>query len=268
MTFTDAHSGSSVCTPTRYGLLTGRYAWRTRLQSGVLDGGNDDPLIAADRLTLPGLVRQQGYSTGCIGKWHLGFQSETATQKTSNKSGGGLPVEARIIGGPTTRGFDYFWGCSNARKMSSLIENERVIEKIEPITMLPRLAKRAVEYVGERAAEAKAGRPFFLYVPLTSPHIPILPTDEWRGKSGLGDYGDFMMQTDAAVGEILAALDRHELANNTLVIFTSDNGCSPAAGTAKLEAAGHFASGPSRGYKADVWEGAIASLSSRAGRAS
>jgi arylsulfatase A-like enzyme len=255
MTFTDAHSGSSVCTPTRYGLLTGRYAWRTRLQSGVLDGGNDDPLIAADRLTLPGLVRQQGYSTGCIGKWHLGFQSETATQKTSNKSGGGLPVGARIIGGPTTRGFDYFWGCSNARKMSSLIENERVIEKMEPITMLPRLAERAVEYAGARAAEAKAGRPFFLYVPLTSPHIPILPTDEWRGKSGLGDYGDFMMQTDAAVGEILAALDRHELANNTLVIFTSDNGCSPAAGTAKLEAAGHFASGPSRGYKADVWEG-------------
>ena len=255
MTFTDAHSGSSVCTPTRYGLLTGRYAWRTRLQSGVLDGGNDDPLIAADRLTLPGLVRQQGYSTGCIGKWHLGFQSETATQKTSNKSGGGLPVGARIIGGPTTRGFDYFWGCSNARKMSSLIENERVIEKIEPITMLPRLAKRAVEYVGDRAAEAKAGRPFFLYVPLTSPHIPILPTDEWRGKSGLGDYGDFMMQTDAAVGEILAALDRHELANNTLVIFTSDNGCSPTAGTGKLEDAGHFASGPSRGYKADVWEG-------------
>jgi arylsulfatase A-like enzyme len=255
MTFTDAHSGSSVCTPTRYGLLTGRYSWRTRLQSGVLDGGNDDPLIAADRLTLPGLVRQQGYSTGCIGKWHLGFQSETATQKTSNKLGSGLPVGARIIGGPTTRGFDYFWGCSNARKMSSLIENERVIEKIEPITMLPRLAKRAVEYVGDRAAEAKAGRPFFLYVPLTSPHIPILPTDEWRGKSGLGDYGDFMMQTDAAVGEILAALDRHELANNTLVIFTSDNGCSPAAGTGKLEDAGHFASGPSRGYKADIWEG-------------
>ena len=92
LTFTDAHSGSSVCTPTRYGLLTGRYAWRTRLQSGVLDGGNDEPLIAADRLTLPGLVRRHGYSTGCIGKWHLGFQSETATQKTSKKlGGGGLP---------------------------------------------------------------------------------------------------------------------------------------------------------------------------------
>lgn len=256
MTFTDAHSGSSVCTPTRYGLLTGRYAWRTRLQSGVLDGGNDEPLIAADRLTLPGLVRQHGYSTGCIGKWHLGFQSETPTQKASNKLGGaGLPVGARIIGGPTTRGFDYYWGCSNARKMSSLIENERVIEKIEPITMLSRLAERTVAYVGEKAAEAKAGRPFFLYVPLTSPHTPILPTDEWRGKSGLGDYGDFVMQTDAAVGEILAALDRHDLANNTLVILTSDNGCSPAAGTAKLEVAGHFASGPSRGYKADVWEG-------------
>lgn len=254
--FTDAHSGSSVCTPTRYGLLTGRYAWRTRLQSGVLDGGNDEPLIAADRLTLPGLVRQHGYSTGCIGKWHLGFQSEMEAQKTSNKLGdGGLPVGARILGGPTTRGFDYYWGCSNARTMSSLIENDRVIEKIEPITMLPRLAERAVKYLGERAAEAKAGRPFFLYVPLTSPHTPILPTDQWQGKSGLGAYGDFVMQTDAAVGEILAALDRHDLANSTLVIFSSDNGCSPQAGTGKLEAQGHFASGPFRGYKADIWEG-------------
>ena len=255
MTFTDAHSGSSVCTPTRYGLLTGRYAWRTRLQSGVLDGGNDEPLIADDRLTLPDLLRQNGYSTGCIGKWHLGFNSETPSSKPAKKTRGGLPVGSRIVGGPTTRGFDYFWGCSNARTMSSLIENDRVIESIEPITMLPRLATRAVEYLGERAIEAKADRPFFLYVPLTSPHTPILPTKEWQGKSGLGDYGDFVMQTDAAVGDILTALDRHGLSESTLVIFSSDNGCSPQAGTAKLEAAGHFASGPFRGYKADVWEG-------------
>lgn len=255
MTFTDAHSGSSVCTPTRYGLLTGRYAWRTRLQSGVLDGGNDEPLIAADRLTLPDLLRQNGYLTGCIGKWHLGFNSETPFSNTAKKTRGGLPVGSRIVGGPTTRGFDYYWGCSNARTMSSLIENDRVIESIEPITMLPRLAKRAVEYLGERAAEAKADRPFFLYVPLTSPHTPIVPAEEWHGKSGLGDYGDFVMQTDAAVGDLLAALDRNGLANNTLVFFSSDNGCSPQAGTEKLEAQGHFASGPFRGYKADIWEG-------------
>ncbi|MDZ4402488.1 arylsulfatase [Prosthecobacter sp.] len=258
MTFTDAHSGSSVCTPTRYGLLTGRYAWRTRLQAGVLDGGNDEPLIAADRLTVAGLLKAQGYTTACIGKWHLGFQSKSATTKNDKKKGmgrAGLPVGAEIIGGPVTRGFDLFWGCSNARTMSALIEGDRVIETIEPITMLPRLGKRAVSYVQEHAADAKEGKPFFLYLPLTSPHTPILPTPEWQGKSGLGDYGDFVMMTDAIVGDVLNALDQAGLANNTFVFFTADNGCSPQAGTGKLEQQGHFASERLRGYKADIWDG-------------
>jgi arylsulfatase A len=236
MTFTDAHSGSSVCTPTRYGLLTGRHAWRTRLQAGVLDGGNDEPLIAADRLTVAGLFKAQGYTTACIGKWHLGFQSKSsATKSTKNNGMGkpGLPVGVEIIGGPVTRGFDLFWGCSNARTMSSLIEGDHVIETIDPITMLPRLGKRAVSYVQEHAADAKAGKPFFLYLPLTSPHTPILPTPEWQKKSGLSDYGDFVMMTDAIVGDVLTALDQADLAKDTLVIFTADNGCSPAAGTSK-----------------------------------
>ncbi|WP_309715050.1 arylsulfatase [Armatimonas sp.] len=256
MTFTDAHSGSSVCTPTRYGLLTGRYAWRTRLQSGVLDGTEDPPLIAASRLTVPAFLKQQGYTTAAIGKWHLGFTStlpESVTASVQKKAG--LPAGARIIESPTTRGFDYFWGCSNARTMSGLIENDKVIENIEPITMLPRLGQQAVRYVNEHASAAKAGKPFFLYVPLTSPHTPIVPTKEWKGKSGLGDYGDFVMQTDAIVGEVLAALEKNGLAKNTLVVFTSDNGCSPAAGTEKLEAQGHFASAQLRGYKADIWDG-------------
>jgi arylsulfatase A-like enzyme len=261
MTFTDAHSGSSVCTPTRYGLLTGRYAWRTRLQHGVLDGTDDPPLIAESRLTVPALLRSRGYHTAVIGKWHLGFQSERpagAAKPAAAKrafGGGGLPVGSRIIGGPVTRGFDYFWGCSNARTMSGLIENDRVIEELPPIQMLPRLARRAVEHIGERAEAARAGRPFFLYVALTSPHTPILPTPEWQGRSGLGDYGDFVMQTDAVVGDILAALDRHGLADDTLVVFTSDNGCSPQAGTEALERQGHYASAQYRGYKADIWEG-------------
>lgn len=258
MTFTDAHSGSSVCTPTRYGLLTGRYAWRTRLQAGVLDGGNDEPLIAADRITVAGLLKAQGYSTACIGKWHLGFQSKSTTTKSDKKKGmgnAGLPLGAEIIGGPVTRGFDHFWGCSNARTMSALIEGDRVIETIEPITMLPRLGKRAVSYVQERAADAKAGKPFFLYLPLTSPHTPILPTPEWQGKSGLGAYGDFVMITDAIVGDVLTALDQAGLADNTLVFFTADNGCSPQAGTDKLEKQGHYASERLRGYKADIWDG-------------
>lgn len=250
MTFTDAHSGSSVCTPTRYGLLTGRYAWRTRLQSGVLDGGNDEPLLAADRLTVAGFLKQQGYGTACIGKWHLGFQSDANVEKAKGRAG--LPVGTRIIGGPTTRGFDLYFGCSNARTMSSLIENERVIEQIETVDMLPRLGARAVSHL---AACAKSDAPFFLYLPLTSPHTPIVPSAAWKGKSGLGDYADFVMQTDAIVGDVLAALDQHGLAENTLVFFTSDNGCSPAAKTKELEKSGHFASAGFRGYKADIWDG-------------
>ena len=264
MIFTDAHSGSSVCTPTRYGLLTGRYAWRTRLQRGVLDGTDDPPLIAAGRLTVPAFLKQHGYTTAALGKWHLGFNSTPpaeAVKPDAAKAGkkkmgeGGLPAGSRIIGGPVTRGFDYFWGCSNARTMSGLIENDRVIENIEPISMLPRLGQRAVSYIGERAADAKAGKPFFLYLPLTSPHLPILPTLEWQGKSGLGAYGDFVMQTDAVVGDVLAALEKHGVADNTLVIFTADNGCSPQAGTGKLEKLGHFASAEFRGYKSDIWDG-------------
>jgi arylsulfatase A-like enzyme len=258
MVFTDAHSGSSVCTPTRYGLLTGRYAWRTTLQKGVLDGSDDPPLIAAGRLTVPALLKRHGYATAAIGKWHLGFGSELppGAKPVDPKRGrtfeAGLPVGSRIIDGPVTRGFDYFWGCSNARTMSGLIENERVIETLPPLAMLPRLAERAVSYLAERA---RIREPFFLYVPLTSPHTPILPTPEWQGKSGLGAYGDFVLQTDAVVGDILGALERHGLAENTLVIFTADNGCSPAAGTPALEQQGHFASAGFRGYKADIWEG-------------
>lgn len=256
MTFTDAHSGSSVCTPTRYGLLTGRYAWRTRLQKGVLDGGNDEPLIAKERLTLGSLLKGQGYTTACIGKWHLGFQSKSNTSKGGKAFGGnGLPVGAKIIGGPTTRGFDSFWGCSNARTMSSLIEGEQVIESIETVDMLPRLGKQAVQYIESHALSSKKSTPFFLYLPLTSPHTPIVPSEEWKGKSGLGDYGDFVMQTDAVVGDVLKALDQYQLSENTLVIFSSDNGCSPAAGTEQLERSGHFASERFRGYKADIWDG-------------
>jgi arylsulfatase A-like enzyme len=264
MIFTDAHSGSSVCTPTRYGLLTGRYAWRTRLQRGVLDGADDDPLIAEGRLTVPAFLRGHGYATAIIGKWHLGFRSERppgapapAPKEQGKRRMGeaGLPVGARIVGGPITRGFDYFWGCSNARTMSGLIENDRVIETLPPAEMLPRLGRRAVEYIAEQAPAARAGKPFFLYLPLTSPHTPILPSPEWKGRSGLGDYADFVLQTDALVGDVLAALGAQGLAEDTLVIFTADNGCSPQAGTAALEAKGHFASAQLRGYKADIWEG-------------
>jgi arylsulfatase A len=252
MTFTDAHSGSSVCTPTRYGLMTGRYCWRSRLQNGVLDG-YVKPLIAADRLTVAGLLKQNGYHTAIIGKWHLGYTIEGADKKGGSKSkGDGAPLGAITHDGPVTRGFDEFFGFHHARMMKSVFENDRVTQMIEPVDMLPALVKRSTAHIAERV---KAGQPFFLYLPLSSPHSPIVPSKEWQGKSGLGDYADFVMETDWAVGEVLAALDKAGVADNTLVFFTSDNGCSPAAKVDKLEAQGHFPSAQFRGYKSDIWDG-------------
>lgn len=252
MIFTDAHSGSSVCSPTRYGVLTGRYAWRSRLQHGVLDG-YVEPLIAKDRLTVPAFLKQQGYHTACIGKWHLGFTIEGAGKKGGDESKlEGAPIGAVTPDGPVTRGFDEFFGFHHARMMKSLFENDHVTEMVEPVEMLPRLTQHATEHIVTRV---KTGKPFFLYLALNSPHTPIVPSKEWQGKSGLGDYGDYVMQTDWAIGEVLRALDQAGIADNTLVVATSDNGCSPKAGVKRLEAQGHFASAQFRGYKSDIWDG-------------
>ncbi len=258
MMFTEAHSGSSVCTPTRYGIITGRYAWRTKLQSGVL-GGNSPPLIDVGRLTVPKLLKEQGYHTGCIGKWHLGMTLPDAKQ-----------LAKPIQNGPNTRGFDFYYGISASLDMPpyAFIENDRYTEAptatkqwirkgpaapgFEAVDVLPTLTRKAVEYIDRHAAEKK---PFFLYFALASPHTPIVPTKPWQGKSGLGAYGDFVMETDWALGKLMEAIDKAGIADNTLVIFTSDNGCSPAAGVDKLEKQGHFPSADRRGYKSDIWDG-------------
>jgi arylsulfatase A len=257
MVFTDAHTSSSVCTPTRYGLLTGRYNWRTHLQSSVLNGFSE-PLIAADRLTVPAFLKQQGYSTACIGKWHLGMG--IAKDQPS-------PV---ITDGPTTRGFDRFFGISASLDMPpfAFIENDRFTEPLtttkkwqrtgpaaasfEAVDVLPTLTKKAVELI---KTQATASTPFFLYMPLNSPHTPIEPSNEWRGKSGISSYADFVMETDWAVGEVLAAIDQAGIGSNTLVVLTSDNGCSPAAKIPELQAKGHYPNGDLRGMKADVFDG-------------
>ena len=253
MIFTDAHSGSSVCSPTRYGIMTGRYSWRTRLQKGVVTGFAPS-LIAADRQTVAGFLRTRGYATAAIGKWHLDFQyldPETgkAYQQKEHKT---PPVGARIPDGPTHRGFDYYHGFHHARNMKAVIENDRVIAHDAEINMLPRLTRKAVEYIESRRDQPA---PFFLYLPLGSPHTPILPSPQWQGKSGLGAYGDFVMQTDNVVGEVSAALKRIGVTDNTLLIFTSDNGCSKAAGIPALAEQGHRVSAHLRGSKADIWDG-------------
>jgi len=253
MIFTDAHSGSSVCTPTRYGIMTGRYSWRTRLQKGVVTGFAPS-LIAKDRPTVAAFLKSHGYHTAAIGKWHLDFQyldSETgkAYSKKDHKT---PPVGAKIPDGPIHRGFDHYHGFHHARNMEAIIEDDRVIEHDDVINMLPRLTRKAVEYIESRAGKKN---PFFLYLPLGSPHTPIVPSPEWQGKSGLGKYGDFVMQTDNVVGAVSGALEKIGATDNTLFIFTSDNGCSKAADIKGLIAQGHHPSAHLRGSKADIWDG-------------
>lgn len=271
MVFTDGHSTSAVCTPSRYSLLTGRYSWRSRLQSGVLSG-TSPPLIASGRMTVAGVLKRGGYATACIGKWHLGM-----TLPKPLDSGG-------IAEGPVTRGFDHFFGISASADMPpyAWIENDRFTEPptatkelhlgrrgpaapgFTAEDVLPTLVKRSVAWI-----QARKDQPFFLYLALNSPHTPLNPGVEWRGRSGLGTYGDFVMQTDAAVGEVLRAVDEAGLAEKTLVLFTSDNGCAPYVGDSSgvdpmphsnddirgLEQRGHFPSAGMRGYKSDLWEG-------------
>ncbi len=246
MIFTDAHGGSSVCTPTRYGLMTGRYAWRTRLQSGVLTGG--ESLIAPERLTIAKFLQQQGYHTAIIGKWHLGmlFDGQHVTGK--------VQVGSQVTEGPLDRGgFDEFHGFHHSRQINTWIDNDVVTAELEPVEMLPRLTQTAIDYIAQRARE---DTPFFLYVPWNAPHSPVVPSPAWKGKSGLNAHADFVMQADDSFGQVIAALRSHALLENTLILCSCDNGTSaPTSGMRELEALGHFPSGDLRGSKADIWDG-------------
>lgn len=269
MKFTDMHAGSAVCTPSRYGILTGRHCWRSRLQSGVLDEYGTPPLITHDRLTVPELLKQHDYATACVGKWHLGWEWPRQGQQ--------MDFSRPITDGPTTCGFDYYFGTDAPNfPPYCFIENDRTVGiptaplpetllknnmaskpgparpgwKLEAI--LPTITDKACDFVRR---QAKAAKPFFLYFPLTSPHTPLAVNDAWLGKSGLGRYGDFVMETDAMVGRVLDTIEQSGVANNTLVIFTSDNGCAQYIGVKDLEAKGHYPSYHFRGYKADIWDG-------------
>lgn len=296
--FTDAHSSSACCSPSRYTLLTGRYHWRTRLQKGICQLW-EEPLIAKDRVTIGTLAQRQGYRTACIGKWHLGWdwgftkEQEGHFRGFGGQRGGGGEVRKEanegdraawsevfsraIENGPATRGFDSYFGTDVPNwPPYCFIENDRTVGipsellpqelflknlsslqgpalpgwSLEPI--LPTLGERAAGFIAE---QAKENRPFLLYMPLTSPHTPIAPSREWEGKSGLGEYGDFVMETDGIVGRVLDQLKASGVEENTLVLFTSDNGCAAYIGVEQMEQQGHFPSGPLRDYKASVYEG-------------
>jgi len=230
--FTDAHTASSVCTPTRYGVLTGRYPCRIG-QFGVLSSFSK-PIIEKERLTAPSLLRAHGYHTAGFGKWHLGMTWNVEKQVKSVFAG------TPVADGPTTRGFDTFCGYTEARSIQTIIENDRVLGTFESVEVQPMLARKAVAYIDQRA---KSGGPFFLYVPLSPPHTPIVPAKEFQGKSGADSYGDWIYQGDWVVGQIVEALERNRIADNTLLIVTSDNGAE------------HREYPPLRGSKRSIYEG-------------
>lgn len=290
MTFTDAHSGSGVCSPTRYGVITGRYAWRSKLQSGVL-GGLSPRLIEQDRLTVAQMLKDAGYHTTCVGKWHLGMDwvklpGKQVTELNIEPLAQNRNVDYTqpITNGPNSVGFDEYFGISASLDMVpyTFIENDHLTAQpteerefammlgrksgttrkgptapgFDAMDVLPTLAQRAVATIETRAAAAqKKDQPFFLYLPLASPHTPILPTADWHGKSQLNPYADFVMQTDHVIGQVMDAIDKHGIAENTLLIVTSDNGCSPQADFPELLKLGHNPSYHFRGHKADIYEG-------------
>lgn len=266
----DAHSTSAVCTPSRYSILTGRYNWRSCLKEGVI-WGYSGPIIEPDRMTVASFLRRQGYATGCVGKWHLGWDWHKNGPQDED-----VDYSQPIKNGPTSVGFDYYFGISASLDMPPYVyvENDRVTavpDRIVPKSsgkefwregpigpdfshadVLPELTRRAEGFIAEKAA---GDQPFFLYFPLPAPHTPILPTPEFQGKSGTNAYGDFCLHVDDVVGRIRAALERGGVADDTIIIFTSDNGCSPTANFEELAECGHFPSYVFRGHKADIYEG-------------
>ena len=290
--FTDAHAPAAVCTPTRYGVLTGRYCWRTWLRQGVV-GGYTPPLIEPSRTTVPSFLKQHGYTTACVGKWHLGVgwtrqngfvptwrDAERlfrgSWQDADPATGMNADFTQPIHGGPTDLGFDYAFftaSCSTMDGPFAFIENDRVTaipdrpifvdESREPEYFRPRpgwiapgyvletvdptFTQKAVDFI-ERAAKQEPARPFFLYFATSAPHTPWLPPTFIQGRSEAGPRGDLVALYDWCIGEILRALDRSGLTENTLVIVTSDHG--PHEGVN-----GHKSAGDLQGYKSHAWEG-------------
>jgi len=294
MRFTDAHSPSSVCTPTRYGILTGRYCWRSPLERGV-SWGYGRTLIDTNRVTVADLLQQQGYHTAVVGKWHLGLnwglqgtEAEALADEDTRKNENGLITHMHpddldftkpVTGGPLTLGFDYSFILPASLDIPPYVylENDELLDMPSDSTqgsdlntgstgafwrpgrmmpgfefeqVLPTFVEKAQNYIEQQASSEQ---PFFLYLPLAAPHTPWVPTAEYQDTSAAGQYGDFVAMVDAYVGRVLQTLDKLELSENTLVIFTSDNG--PHWKPEFIERFQHKAAGNLRGMKADAWEG-------------
>lgn len=241
MRFTDAHSAAAVCTPTRYGLLTGRYPSRIG-QFGVLTTFSD-PIIPVTRPTIASFLQQQGYVTACVGKWHLGWNWVDGKPGDETR----VPIGSTLTNGPNAVGFDYFCGFTHARNIGTVVEQDAVIANIEAVENQPLMIQKAVSWID---SQAKSDKPFFLYFPMCPPHTPVVPANAFLGQSGAEDlvqqdpnYGDWILQGDSMLGELLDALDRNGFAKNTLVIATSDNGAE------------HRPYAPLRESKRSIYEG-------------
>lgn len=279
ITFLDAHSSSAVCTPTRYGVLTGRYNWRSRLARGVLSGTSDH-LIPAERATVAHSMRKAGYHTQMIGKWHLGW--DWGRVASENGKGKKIDFAQPVTNGPNINGFDsYYAHCGSldmppyvwvdTGKTTAIPQREEGVTREQdpygwyrkgPISpdfriddVLPHLFQKSMQHVSERASEAKKGKPFFLYLALPAPHTPIVPVPPFKDASGINPYADFVMQVDHHMGELLDTLKASGIDDNTLVFFTSDNGCSPQGNFEVLKEHRHDPSAGYRGHKADIYEG-------------
>lgn len=265
---TDVHTSSAVSTPTRYGILTGRYNWRSPLKSSVL-GGKSRALIPTNRTTVASLLKKAGYYTGYIGKWHLGWDWTMGENKL-------IDFSKPVTHNPNDLGFDYAYGHCGSLDMAPYVYVENGMPTAIPDSIVaatesygfyregdiapdfimedvtPNFFRKAMAFVEEHANN---DQPFFLYLPLPSPHTPILPTKEWKERSKLNPYGDFVMMIDDYIGQLLATIKEAGIEENTWVIFTSDNGCSPMANFDVLMEKGHNPSYIFRGHKADIFEG-------------
>ncbi len=278
--FNDAHTNAALCTPTRYGILTGRYSWRTVLKKSGYDGYSE-PLIANSRLTIAELFKNAGYHTGLIGKWHLGWNWQYHGDDEVDYDGKVRRVidfRKRIRNGPENHGFIYSFGtmASLSSPPFVYVENSRPTALPDSVSVnydekafwrkgpkapdfdhvdtLSNIARRSVSYIEDRAQD---GKPFFLYCALTAPHAPIIPPTEYIGKSNTNAYGDFVLMVDDIVGQIVSVIEDDDRLENTLVVFTSDNGQSPRADfdDDELPLAGHNGSYIYRGKKFDIYEG-------------
>lgn len=261
MRFTDAHASGSLCHPSRYGLITGRYPFRTDLSVW-----REKATIEENRITLPSMLRDRGYQTAMVGKWHLGFDEKG--------------YENVLSGGPVDRGFDSFFGFRASTDIPPYFyirDDKAVLPPTIPIEasssegwspiqgafwrkgeiapglelkdVLPRFTQEAMKVIEEHQAGES---PLMLYLAYTAPHTPWLPSEDFVGKSGAGMYGDFLMMVDAEIGKILDALDQAGMKDNTVLLFTSDNG--PVWYDTDVERFGHDAAGGLRGMKGDAWE--------------